>query len=183
MPRHLALVSLLALSSSAGGEILGSFSAGTGGSSATIQVDFANGNGYLFDWHFSGESTSGWAALSGLAASLDELTIQADDFGWGAFLTGVGVNADWDYGTGDQWPIENYWHYWVKDTGEWEQSWVGASDRILENGDSDAWVFGSSTLPQGVPAPGALVVLAVALRAVPRRYRAADSFGGNLSRT
>lgn len=169
MSLYPAVVSLFVLASSANAGILGSFSAGSGESSASIQVDFANGNGYLFDWHFTGASTSGWAALNGLADALDELTIQADDFGWGEFLTGVGINTDWDYGTGDQWPIENYWHYWVKDTGAWEQSWVGASDRILENGDADAWVFGSSALPQSVPAPGAVVLLALALRAKPRR--------------
>jgi hypothetical protein len=34
----------------------------------------------------------------------------------------------------------------------------GASDRNLVNGASDAWVFGSSTVPQNIPAPGAAVV-------------------------
>jgi hypothetical protein len=40
----------------------------------------------------------------------------------------------------------------------------GASDRTLTNGSRDAWVFGSSAVPQTVPAPGAIVLLATVRR-------------------
>jgi MYXO-CTERM domain-containing protein len=45
----------------------------------------------------------------------------------------------------------------------------GASDRMLVDGSKDAWVFGSSDVPQAVPAPGALLALAAAARRSRRR--------------
>ena len=78
---------------------------------------------------------------------------------FGVFLTGVSIGSDTNYGQGDIEPYENYWHFWTKDSGQWEQAMFGASDHPLVNGGSDAWVFGSSTTPQNIPAPGAAVLI------------------------
>lgn len=165
---------LLFVGSSANAAIVGTFSVGSGASTSTIQVDFANGNGYVITYSWDGPAT-GWSALLAVDAALSDMSIQYQTFSFGVFLTGVSIGADHDYGTGDQWPIENYWHYWTAQPtdapGSWTSSMIGAADRALVNGARDAWVFGSPALPQPVPAPGALVTLAAAGALARRRRR------------
>jgi hypothetical protein len=45
----------------------------------------------------------------------------------------------------------------------------GASDRTLTDGSRDAWVFGSSAVPQAVPGPGAVWAGMLTLRSRRRR--------------
>jgi hypothetical protein len=53
-----------------------------------------------------------------------------------------------------------YWGYWVLQGGNWVYSGMGASSRIVHNGDVDAWVWGNdSTTP---PALGLDVLCAAA---------------------
>lgn len=132
-------------------DIIQSYSLGTGASVSTVQIDFSNGNGYVFELRYDGE-LSGFAALQWMAAEAPVFTLQTEVFPWGALVAGIGVGFDYDYGVGDLWPIENYWHYWVtNDADEWTWSDVGASDRMLTHGSADAWVFGSGIPPQTVP--------------------------------
>jgi hypothetical protein len=102
--------------------------------------------------------------LQYIDSQLETVSHTAQVFSFGAFVTGIGVGADTEYGEGDQWPVENYWHYWTQDSGAWEQAMVGASDRTIFNGSFDAWVFGSPVAPQAVPAPGALALLVLGMR-------------------
>jgi len=94
--------------------------------------------------------------------------LQYDVYPFGSFVTGIGLGTDYEYGTGDLWPVENYWHYWTEVDGQWQMAMFGASDRTLTDGSKDAWVFGSAAAPQAVPAPG---VAAVALLAFARSRR------------
>lgn len=148
--------------------IVATFDVGTGASTSTIQVDFSNGNGYLVNLSWTG-SMDGFEAMQAVTAAVAGAQLQYDAYPFGNFVTGIGIGADYEYGTGDLWPIENYWHYWTEVDGQWEMAMFGASDRTLTDGSKDAWVFGSSVAPQAVPAPGAIAVLAMA--AVARRRR------------
>lgn len=163
----LAFLSILATNSFAHAGVAYSASVGTGDSHSTVQIQFSDGDSYLFDVAWSG-TTTGMDLLEIIDASLAEdfFVLTTDDFGWGDFVSGLGVANDYEYGTGDLWPtVENYWHYWTDDIvdgdEDWESSWVGASDHIALDGGWEAWVFISSGEPEAVPAPGALALLAL----------------------
>lgn len=144
---------------------------GEGANLSTIQVDFSNGNGYLLEYRWDGSAT-GFSALEALDQALPEFTLVAEPSPFGPLVSGLGVLGDYEYGTGDLWPaVENYWHYWLKDSGQWSWAPLGAADRQLFDGSFDAWVFGSSVDPQPVPAPSAMLLL-TALAPFCRRRRA-----------
>jgi hypothetical protein len=153
-----ALACSVVLATSVNAAIVNAYSVGSGNKSATIQIDFENGNGYLVNYSWSANAHSSWDAMVAIDAALPNMSMQYDTYSFGVFLTGVTIGADTNYGQGDVEPYENYWHLWTKDSAQWEQAMFGASDRNLVNGASDAWVFGSSTVPQNIPAPGAAVV-------------------------
>ena len=161
-----AVAAAIALSSShAFAGIVATYAVGTGTSTSTIQVDFTNGNGYVVELSWA-EPMDGFEAMQAIAAAIPGAQLQYDVYPFGSFVTGIGLGADYEYGTGDLWPIENYWHYWTEVGGTWQMASFGASDRLLSDGSADAWVFGSGTAPQAVPAPGALaLLLAVTCRA------------------
>jgi len=140
-------------------------------------VDFGFGVGRFEEYaNFGGESAAGRpfilnqpivaSGTAGFSLSIQSaLDRMAPGFGGDGpetdiealyqLVTGIGFDADYEYGNGDLWPIENYWHYWTEVNGQWEMAMFGASDRMLVDGSKDAWVFGSSDAPQAVPAPGA----------------------------
>ncbi len=158
-----ATMAVACLASSSSAAIIASYSVGSGSSTSSVQIDFSNGNGYLFTVRWD-EPMNGYQLLQYIDSQLETVSHTAQVFSFGAFVTGIGVGADTEYGEGDQWPIENYWHYWTQDSGSWQQAMVGASDRTIFNGSFDAWVFGSSVAPQAVPAPGALALLVLGMR-------------------
>jgi hypothetical protein len=158
-----ATMAVACLASSSSAAIIASYSVGSGSSTSSVQIDFSNGNGYLFTVRWD-EPMNGYQLLQYIDSQLETVSHTAQVFSFGAFVTGIGVGADTEYGEGDLWPIENYWHYWTQDPGAWEQAMVGASDRTIFNGSFDAWVFGSPVAPQAVPAPGALALLVLGLR-------------------
>ncbi len=150
----------LAISATSHAAIIGTYSVGAGANSASIQIDQEDGDGYLFNVHWDAATFTSWNALVEIDTALETLWLTYEDHSWGIFITGITVDGDTDHGTGDQWPIENYWHFWLHDhdTGAWEQAMFGPADRALFNGAQDAWVFGSAIAPQSVPAPGALAI-------------------------
>jgi hypothetical protein len=158
-----ATMAVACLASSSSAAIIASYSVGSGSSTSSVQIDFSNGNGYLFTVRWD-EPMNGYQLLQYIDSQLETVSHTAQVFSFGAFVTGIGVGADTEYGEGDQWPVENYWHYWTQDSGSWQQAMVGASDRTIFNGSFDAWVFGSSVAPQAVPAPGALALLVLGMR-------------------
>jgi len=134
--------------------VVASYDVGTGASTSTIQVDFTNGNAYQVTLRWD-TAMNGFDALQAATSAITGAALAYDAYPFGNFVTGIGFDADYEYGNGDLWPIENYWHYWTEVNGQWEMAMFGASDRMLVDGSKDAWVFGSSDVPQAVPAPGA----------------------------
>ncbi|MSR29561.1 MAG: hypothetical protein EXS03_08320 [Phycisphaerales bacterium] len=160
------------------GALIATYEIGTGPSAASVQIDQEDGDGYLFNIHWDGSAYSSWNTLVDIDAALGNLSLQYDTYSWGILLTGVSIDGDSDYGTGDLWPIKNYWHFWVRDSGSWEWAMFGATDRALFSGAHDAWVFGSPSAPQSIPAPGAAgftLASAGACRALRRRVRTTAS--------
>lgn len=165
---------LVLVSSHAFAGIVATYDVGTGTSTSTIQVDFSNGNGYVINLSWT-EPMNGFQAMQAVAAAIPGSQLQYDVYPFGTFLTGIGLGADYEYGNGDLWPVENYWHYWTEVGGQWEMAMFGASDRTLTDGSRDAWVFGSSAVPQAVPAPGAIGVACIACFTRGARRRRASS--------
>ncbi|MFM7807116.1 MAG: hypothetical protein ACKPEA_04195 [Planctomycetota bacterium] len=162
-----ATAACVAISSAHAG-LVSSQTIGTGASAATLQFDFENGNTHLVTVRFDGVLT-GFGALERVATQATGGQLDFLSFSFGKFVTGIGVGGDCQYGEGELWPIENYWHYWTAEgAAPLAESWTGAADRVLQDGSRDAWVFGSSAAPAAVPAPGALS-LAIALAARRRR--------------
>ncbi len=162
---------VLAVTTATNAAIVGTYSIGTGANTAMIQIDQEDGDGYLFSVSFDTANYTSWNALLDIDTALESLALTYETFSWGAFLTGVTIDGDSDFGTGDLWPIENYWHFWLHDTGAWQQAAFGATDRVLANGSNDAWTFGSPTPPQGVPAPGVLALSLFSLATFRARCR------------
>lgn len=169
--QHAAAAAAIVLSSPhAIAGIVATYDIGTGASTSTIQVDFSNGNGYVINLSWS-TAPNGFQALQAAMAGIAGAQLQYAVYPFGSFVTGIGLGADYEYGTGDLWPVENYWHYWTEVNGQWEMAMFGAGDRTLTEGSADAWVFGSSAVPQAIPAPGAVAVVAMAAVAGRRRRR------------
>ena len=154
VPAAAAFAAIAVSSSHALAGVVASYDVGTGASTSTIQVDFTNGNAYQVTLHWD-TAMNGFDALQAATSAISGAALAYDAYPFGNFVTGIGFAADYEYGNGDLWPIENYWHYWTEVNGQWEMAMFGASDRMLVDGSKDAWVFGSSDVPQAVPAPGA----------------------------
>lgn len=165
-----ALAALLAGHASAA--IIDTIAVGRGENMSTIQVDFSNGDGYVFEFSYDGTAT-GFSALQSIEKLFPEFTLDYSEHPvFGPLVGGIGVFRDYEYGTGDLWPVvENYWHYWVKDTGEWDFAPIGAAGRTLFDGSHDGWVFGSPVPPQAIPAPQAAFLGLIAAAACRRRRR------------
>jgi len=135
---------------------------GSGSKSASLQFDFENGNTHLVNVRWEG-SLTGFGALELLAAQATGGRLDFLSFSFGKFVTGIGVGSDYQYGEGELWPIENWWHYWsAEGYAAFTESMIGAADRTLIDGSRDAWVFGSSTTPAAIPVPGVLAMAALA---------------------
>ena len=150
-----SLVAMAACASSVRAGLVGTFDVGSGSKAATLQFDFENGNSWLATVRWDG-SLNGFQALQMVTSGVAGGQLQFQTFSFGKFVTGIGVGSDWQYGEGDLWPVENWWHYWTAEQGgDWTSSMIGAEDRMLQDGSRDGWVFGSSAAPAAVPAPGA----------------------------
>ena len=168
VPAAAAFAAIAISSSHAFAGVVASYDVGTGASTSTIQVDFTNGNAYQVTLRWD-TAMNGFDALQAATSAITGAALAYDAYPFGNFVTGIGFDADYEYGNGDLWPIENYWHYWTEVNGQWEMAMFGASDRMLVDGSKDAWVFGSSDVPQAVPAPGALLALVAVARRSRRR--------------
>ena len=158
----LSVMLSLALPMAAQAALVGTYTVGTGSNSATLQFDFENGNTHLATVRWDG-ALNGFAALQMVTAGVAGGQLDFQTFSFGKFVTGIGLGADYQYGEGDLWPVENWWHYWTAEgTAAFADSMIGAADRQLADGSRDAWVFGSSAAPAAVPAPGAIVLACAA---------------------
>jgi len=148
--------------------LVATFEVGTGNNQASIQIDQDDGDTYLFAFRFASESISSWDALLAIDAELDSFALEYQTFSFGVFLTGITLDGDRDYGTGDLYPTPNYWHFWIDTPQGWSLAPIGAQARMLTAGGADAWVFGTNAAPQAIPAPaagiGALLMMGFARR-------------------
>ena len=174
VPAAAAFAAIALSSSHAFAGVVASYDVGTGASTSTIQVDFTNGNAYQVTLRWD-TAMNGFDALQAATSAISGAALAYDAYKFGNFVTGIGFDADYEYGNGDLWPIENYWHYWTEVNGQWEMAMFGASDRMLVDGSKDAWVFGSSDAPQTVPAPGAAEIGVVCMWHRFRRKRRASA--------
>jgi hypothetical protein len=158
------ITALLACTSLCAGDIIDTVEIGEGFYTSTVQIDFSNGNGYLFDVHWEETGTTGWDLLLAIAEESDDVALDYSVSEWGVFLQGIVAFDDSDWGVGTGWPeVEDYWHYWQRESSSqpWEFSSIGADVRQVSDGSWDGWVFLSAGEPQPVPAPGVLVLLGI----------------------
>ncbi len=168
-------VGTLGLVSAASADLVGSWSVGTGEETASVQIDFMNGNSYLFDLSFDDElrGREVFDLLTEAANTIGDLTFDFTviSYSFGDFLTGITLNDDADYGEGSPPDYLDTWAYWTAEGTEvWSSSMIGFSDRILVDGSRDAWVFGTGAAPATIPAP-ATIGLALFVRGDRRRRR------------
>ena len=140
---------------------------GEGQSSAMIQFDFLAGNTYTVEVAFDG-AISGQEALDLIVADSDEagfnFNYEVITYSFGDFLVGIALDGDGDYGDGSSPPYIDYWHYWTQDRdADWAESMIGFSDRILADGATDGWVFGTTDAPAPIPTPATLALVIPAL--------------------
>jgi len=152
------------------GDLVGTYSVGTGQLEANIQFDFLNGNTHLFTVRWDGEMT-GREVFDMIRIERNDFDFSYIEYSFGDFLTGVSMGSDENFGTGTPPEYLDTWKYWTAEgDGEFVSSSIGFSDRNLINGSSDAWVFGSNDAPATIPAPATLALMGLTL--VSRRRRA-----------
>ena len=157
------------------GDLIQSWEIGEGQSSAMVQFDFRAGNTYTvevaFDDAISGQGLLDLIVSESGTAEFD-FAYESISYSFGDFLIGIALENDADYGDGSTPPYVDYWHYWTRDlSAGWTESMTGFSDRILIDGESDAWVFGTTDAPALIPAPASLAVMISAFFGGGRRGR------------
>ena len=159
---------------SAQAELIDTFEIGEGSAMAQIQFDFMVGHTYLYEIRWDGSEMTGRDVFDLIAsAQPNSFDFTYISYSFGDFLTSVTIGDDFDAGDGSEAPdYVNYWHYWNRiDGGSWESSMTGFSDRLLEDGSWDGWVFGAADAPQEIPSPGALAIAGIALLTTRARRR------------
>lgn len=127
---------------------------GSGANQASLLVNFGDGAVYTFGVLFNGTTTG--IGLFDLIEAETSLTTVRQTFGSDTFIDGISFDGHSNIGFGGG---ENWWHYWTMDTPPtWDVSFISASSRVIEDGDSDGWVYGNANAP--VPEPSAVLLLA-----------------------
>lgn len=169
----LAAVPALTCSHEASAALIGSWTIGEGASTSTVQIQFANGNTYLYDIRYDGALTGQDLFERIAAAQPGYFAYEVTSFSFGDALFGIAIGSDANSGFGNPPAYLDYWHYWTRSAGTdaWTESFVGFGDRTVGDGSWDGWVFDSSDAPGAVPAPGALAMLLLAGAKAGRRRR------------
>ncbi len=156
------VVSLFA-SAPAAAALVGSWTVGSGANSSFVQIEFGNGNAYLYDVRYDGAQTGRGLFDTIAAAQPGFFAFEVITFSFGDALFGISIGGDTNSGFGNPPLYLDYWHYWtrgaVADT--WAESFIGFGDRTVSDGSWDGWVFNSATAPAAIPAPGAIALLAI----------------------
>ena len=121
------------------------YTAGSGSNSATIAIDFDSDSSFLFTYEWDGTAT-GWDALLAIESASVDFVMPYTDFGWGIMVDDFNYpgGVEYDYiGAGDT-TGAYYWLYYVGDNTTWSESMVGMTDRVLNDGDWDSWVWTNS---------------------------------------
>jgi hypothetical protein len=127
---------------------------GSGANSANVYIEWSDGYVADFAVKFDEPSVTGLGLFDILQANTSLTTVR-NDFGFGVFVDGIAFeghsNTGWTGGA-------NWWHYWTMNAGEteWTLPAFGAVDRVVNNGDSDGWIYGRDS---AVPEPVTIVLL------------------------
>ena len=145
-----------------------------------LSLEFANGNYYNYTLRSTAATLTGFDFINTVDSLVANLTVTQTTYSFGSAVTGITIGSDANSGFVNN----SYWTYWNSATAnpaQWGFANDGESNRVLQPGQADAWVFGDgSKAPQvvsfAVPEPGsawAVVGLACAggTVAVVRRRR------------
>ena len=167
-------IALMALPSLSQAELVETYEIGQGDAMAHIQFDFMVGRSYLYKVRWDGLEMTGRDVFDLIdAAQPDNFDFTYISYSFGDFLTSVTIDDDFHAGDGSEPPdYNNYWQYWNRTAGEsWQSSMIGFSDRILEDGSWDGWVFGVTDAPRAIPAPATIGVVGAVFASRRRRRR------------
>jgi len=148
---------------------------GNGLVSSFVQIEFFEGQTFVFEVAYSDAEMRGFDLLVTIDQELgDDFTLEYLGPPDSAFVTGLGYDGFLDQGDGSG--GDDWWRYWIREdvAAAWEMSSVGPSDRIVDAGSWDGWVFGRNDAPVAVklvPAPPATLALAGLLIVGRRRRR------------
>ena len=117
---------------------------GNGDNSADVYIEWSDGYKAEFVVRFSEPNISGLDVFDIIEAQTTLTTVRGD-FGFGIFIDGISYeghsNIGYDGG-------ENWWHFWIKESdGDWLSPFYGVSDRVITDGDSDGWIYGTANEP------------------------------------
>ena len=149
---------------------------GSGSNTSHLVINFSNGAIAQFEVHYGDILLAGHDPATGktlIDYVEEETTLETiqEDFGWGTFLDGISLdgNSNSGFGGGDDW-----WQYWVRDSADesWTSATFGFTDRELEDGSWDGWVYGSSAPPMVIPEPGTLLLCLLGIGCLMHRRRA-----------
>lgn len=151
------------------GQPIISESVGSGANLSHIVVDFGP-QSYEFNVHYDG-SITGEQALDMLEANTAFRLTTQTFVGFGDTVNSIDYGGYVQTGFGN-----NFWGYYVSTDGQnWNFSDVGASSRMLTNGDWDGWVWSAQDtppdLPIAAPEPGSLSLAALSGLLLLRRRR------------
>ena len=163
----------VAMNGIAQGDLVGSYTVGTGASTSYLQFVFANSNAYLYEVRYDGSLRGDDLFAIVAAAQPGFFSYQVVSFSFGDALFGVTIGADANEGFGTPPDYLDYWHYWTREsaTANWTNSMIGFADRTISDGSWDGWVFNSNAQPASVPVPACGAIMASAILAVRRRRR------------
>lgn len=164
----------MSMTASLQAELVETYEIGEGDALASIQFDFTTGRSYLYEVRWDGSEMTGRDVFDMIGdAQPDIFDFSYISYSFGDFLTSVTIGDDSHTGDGSEPPdYSNYWKYWNRVAGEtWESSMIGFSDRILEDGSWDGWVFGVDDSPRAIPAPATIGVLGAVFAGSRRRRR------------
>jgi hypothetical protein len=158
------------IAGTAAADLVGTWTVGTGSSSSFVQIEFGNGNTYLYECLWDGTMTGQGLFELIEGAQTGYFAYEVVSFSFGDALFGITAGGDTDAGFGTPPEYLDYWHYWTREGGgDWNESFVGFGDRAVVDGSWDGWVFDSASAPSVVPAPGTCAILALAARRRRRR--------------
>ena len=130
---------------------------GVGDSSAYVYIEWKDGFVAEFDVYFEEPNRTGMQLFDIIEADTTLVT-DRQDFGFGEFIDGISYLGHDNVGNWTPETPEDWWHYWIKDSGEldWIASGGGASDRVVYDGDADGWIYGRAG---AVPEPATMALL------------------------
>jgi hypothetical protein len=143
---------LIFLSATSTFAITEQFDAGSGQNIANVYFEWSDGYKAQFLVRFEQTTIKGTELLDIVEAYTDLTTVRL--YG-GAFVDGISFNGHSNIGYSGG---ANWWHYWIKDSGEtdWTSPAFGAASRVVYDGDSDGWIYGRDS---AVPEPASILLL------------------------